>query len=490
MIIKKMRSLVKKKGLVGLAVKLSERIRYKAATIKYMREKALTDEEYERQSDITEGKDVLISVCVPVFNPVEEHFRAMLESVVFQSYGNWELCIADGSTNECDFVRKIIETAGDSRIRYNKLDFNMGIVGNSNEAVTMASGEYIALLDHDDVLSLDALFELKKAIDQGADFIYSDEASFSKSTVHPDIIHFKPDYSMLNLRGNNYICHLSCFKKQLFERCGGFRDGFDGSQDHDLIIRLCEKAERIYHIRRVLYFWRVHAGSVAMDISAKPYCVVTGKRAVESHLKRMKLSARVETPTNGAHYVVRYASSVEPTMLNSISNINGVTADYIVVARRGIVTDNRTINELAQYIWQDNVGLVSAMAIKDKHISSAGLRVRRGTLVQAQRGTSLSSDGYMHILNYAHEITAADGYCFAIRRSALERAGGFDESLPENERVPDMCFRLRELGYSIVLNPYARVQYEAEDINLSYKFRRKWRVRLTKGDEWLRDEVY
>ena len=143
--------------------------------------------------------------------------------------------------------------------------------------LSLQTGEYIALLDNDDVLAPDALFEIRKAIDTGADFnINRSKLVFLKNINSPDIIHFKSDFSIDNLRGNNCICHLSAFRKSLFTSVGGFRLGYDGSQDHDLILRLCENARKIHHIPKVLYNWRVHGGSVASDISIKPYCIVTG----------------------------------------------------------------------------------------------------------------------------------------------------------------------------------------------------------------------
>nr|MCR4924051.1 glycosyltransferase family 2 protein [Lachnospiraceae bacterium] len=175
----------------------------------------------------------------------------------------------------------------DKRIVYKKLEKNEGISGNTNECYKMATGDYIGLFDHDDILHPCALYEYMKVIcNEGADYVYCDETTFKGEDINDMVtLHFKPDFAIDNLRANNYICHFSVFSRELVDEAGLFRSEFDGSQDHDMILRLTKRANKIVHVPRILYYWRSHAGSVASDINAKSYAIDAAKRAVAAHLK-------------------------------------------------------------------------------------------------------------------------------------------------------------------------------------------------------------
>ncbi len=455
-VVKKILSYGKERGIRSLAIKLKERLEYKKATDRYMKSHIINHDELEAQKNTKYKRDTLISICVPLYNTKREYLEQMLRSVIDQSYPHWELCLADGSSGGYTYIEAIVKGIGDKRIKYKKLSVNKGIVENSNEACAMAYGEYIALLDHDDVLSPDALYYIKKEIDKGADFIYSDEASFSRSVKKPDIIHFKPDFSIFDLRGNNYICHISAFKKTLFDAVGGFRQGYDGSQDHDLILRLCEKATNIAHIPRVLYFWRVHPDSVAMDISAKPYCLTTGIRAVQSHLERMKIKAEVTNAAeNASVYRVKYYTNIKPAVINDIENIKGVTNEYIIVVRPEITVSADSLTEICRILQLEGVGMVGGMVKEKGRIKYATLKTEGNRLVSEYENTSVLSDGYMKRLKYAQSAEALPCRFFGIRRSVLEGMGYFNEDMWEDDKTVDMCRRLRKCGYEIVFDPYA-----------------------------------
>ncbi|MBO7338758.1 MAG: glycosyltransferase family 2 protein [Lachnospiraceae bacterium] len=234
---------------------------------------------------------VKISILVPLYNTPKEFLVEMIESVTGQTYANWELCLADGSDKEHAYVGETcLEYAAkaDGRIVYKKLDKNMGISGNTNACLTLASGEFIGLFDHDDVLHPSVLYEYVKAInEQGADYLYCDEITFKSGDVNKMLtLHFKPDFAPDNLRANNYICHFSVFSRELLDGTELFRTQFDGSQDHDMILRLTDNAKKIVHVPRVMYYWRSHAGSVASGIEAKPYAIAAAKGAVAEHLKK------------------------------------------------------------------------------------------------------------------------------------------------------------------------------------------------------------
>lgn len=253
-----------------------------------------------------------ISVVVPVYNPPAEFLEAMIASVREQTYANWELCLADGASS-APHVRPMLEkaAAGDSRIRAVFLPANNGIVGNSNAAIRIASGEFIALLDHDDTLAPFALHEIAAAINAQpeADFLYSDEDKLDRQgrRVEPN---FKPDWSPETLLARNYICHLVAIRRTLFEAIGGFRPGFDGAQDHDLVLRATEAAKQIVHIPRVLYHWRMHEQSTAANKGSKTYAFDAGKRAVADALTRRGIDASVhDGAVLGTYHVVYHLRS-------------------------------------------------------------------------------------------------------------------------------------------------------------------------------------
>ena len=232
----------------------------------------------------------LISILVPLYNTPKNFLKEMIDSVKWQTYDNWQLCLADGSDESHAYVEEycLKESEADSRITYKKLERNEGISGNTNRCFELAKGEYIALFDHDDILHPSVLFEYVKVINEKhADYIYCDETTFHKGSVDKMItMHFKPDYAIDNLRANNYICHFSCFDRKLLEGEELFRSKFDGSQDHDMILRLTDKAKNIVHVPKLMYYWRSHAGSVASDINAKSYAIEAAKGAVADHLTR------------------------------------------------------------------------------------------------------------------------------------------------------------------------------------------------------------
>lgn len=257
-------------------------------------------EEALRQRETVFEQRVKFSILVPLYNTPEKFLTDMVDSVKKQTYENWELCLADGSDHEHAYVGEICKryAKDDKRIIYHVLDHNYGISGNTNECLKLATGDYIGLFDHDDVLHPAALFEYAKAInEEGADYIYCDEITFEGDSIdHMIVLHFKPDFAIDNLRGNNYICHFSAFSRELLDEAGVFRSQYDGSQDHDMILRLTAKAKKVYHVPKALYYWRSHKASVAQDINAKTYAVDAAKRAVHDHILEVYgMDAKVES---------------------------------------------------------------------------------------------------------------------------------------------------------------------------------------------------
>lgn len=266
---------------------------------------------FRQQSSVVFEKEIKFSILVPLYNTPINYLKEMINSVKNQSYNNWELCLADGSDASHDYVEKYCSSiaSSDSRIIYKKLKENKGISANTNECIKLASGNYIALFDHDDVLHPSALFECAKAIcEQNADYVYTDEVVFLGNNIKKIInYHFKPDFAPENLLANNYICHFSVFDSKLIEQTGVFRSEFDGSQDHDLILRLTQCAENIVHIPKILYYWRSHSNSVAMDINSKKYAINAGIGVVQDYLNNNGIIATVESsPAFPVIYKINY----------------------------------------------------------------------------------------------------------------------------------------------------------------------------------------
>ena len=241
-----------------------------------------------RQSK-TQPQGPLISIVVPLYNTPLPFLTELLDSVVNQTYRNWELCLVDAGQDEKVGQAVAARMAQDSRIRYQKLAKNDGIAGNTNAGFALARGEYIALLDHDDILHPCALWYAAQAIVQeGADFVYTDEVTFEGKVENTTLYHLKPDFMLDNLRANNYICHLSVFQAALLQAAGGGERGeYNGSQDYDLYLRLTEQAQKIVHIPHVLYYWRSSPTSVASGIEAKTYCIEAAIKALYAHYARL-----------------------------------------------------------------------------------------------------------------------------------------------------------------------------------------------------------
>ncbi len=287
-------------SLKGIARKLNAKMIERQARAQHGTAGFPEIEEAARQRLHKFDREVKFSILMPLYNTPEKFLRQAIESVMDQTYEGWELCLADGADEEHAYVEQICREYMERdkqylrpssslycRILYKKLPKNEGISGNTNACLSMSSGNYIALFDHDDVLHPCVLYEYMKMIcEKGADYIYCDEATFKGSGTIDDMItlHFKPDYAPDNLLANNYICHFSAFARRLLDGTELFRSEFDGSQDHDMILRLTSRAKCVVHVPKLLYYWRSHAGSVASDINAKSYAIEAAKGAVAAHL--------------------------------------------------------------------------------------------------------------------------------------------------------------------------------------------------------------
>lgn len=236
-----------------------------------------------------------ISIAIPLYNTPISYLEELLASIVGQTYENWELCLADGST-KAEVGNYICTKYGtDKRIRYQKLSENLGIAGNTNAAVDMATGDYVMLCDHDDLVAVNALYEMVLELnkDPEIDIVYTDEDLVNSDSTEFSSPRFKPDFNLDFLRSINYICHIFMVRKKILDEVGCFREEFDGAQDYDFILRCCEKTNKICHIPKVLYHWRAHENSTAGNPESKQYAIDAGKRALEEHYERVGLDAEV-----------------------------------------------------------------------------------------------------------------------------------------------------------------------------------------------------
>lgn len=325
---------IKRNGLVAAIHAISERMNDKA----YLSYDFVDISEEERLNQLSRGLEykTSFSIAVPAYETPEEYMKALIDSVVRQTYASWELVIADAS--KTDIVKNTVDKYVDKRIKYVKLEVNKGISGNTNEALKYCSNEYVALLDHDDVITQDALYEMAKAISENREkgitlqMLYSDEDKTNAENTEFFQVHKKPKFNLDLILSNNYICHFLVIKADLIRSCG-LRSEYDGAQDYDLILRCISKIRKdsneegtaspedvIFHIGKVLYHWRSHKNSTALNPKSKEYAYAAGQRAIEDFLKRENIKATVkELPPVGFYY-----TEYEPDIFTQRSDVGAV----------------------------------------------------------------------------------------------------------------------------------------------------------------------
>lgn len=321
------------------------------------------ESELEKQRKHRFTYEPLISVAVPAFRTPETFLIQMVESLLAQTYSNWELCIANGSPEDT-VMKGVLEQymKKDSRIRVSELTENKGIAGNTNAALEMAEGEFVGLLDHDDLLAPNALYEVVRALetDRELDAVYTDEDKVTTELDEHFQPHLKPDFNLDLLRSNNYICHFFVVRRSVVKKAGGFRQEFDGAQDHDFIFRCVETARKVGHIPEILYHWRTHKASTADNPASKMYAFDAGKRAIEAHLERTGTEGVVTHTPDLGFFRVKYPVQGNPlvsiiipnkdekeTLKDCIESIRKKTEyeNYEII----IVENNSTTEEIFQY---------------------------------------------------------------------------------------------------------------------------------------------
>lgn len=413
-------------GPRGVLHKLDYKKREREAMKQFGTESFPTPEQAATERATVFPNMVKISILVPLWNNQRQFQIEMLDSVLNQTYENWELCLADGSDAEHAYIGEIckeyVEKSG-GRVVYQKLEKNGGIAGNTNACLAMATGEYIGLLDQDDILHPSVLYEYVKAInEQGADYLYCDETTFKSGDInHMLTMHFKPDYSPDNLRANNYICHFSVFARSLLDGSELFRSKFDGSQDHDMILRLTDNAKKIVHVPRLMYYWRCHAGSVASGIEAKPYAIEAAKGAVAEHLRKHGFE----------HFKIESTRAFE-TIFRIRYQILGNPKISIVIANKDHAEDlRRCVSSVADKSTYDNYEIIivennsATQEIKDYYSQLLGREYEQALAEAAGdetvKGTPLrSEDGKITIVTYRGEFNYSAVNNLGVRNASGE----------------------------------------------------------------------
>ena len=450
----------------------------------------------------TREEKVLFSLLVPLYNTPEAFLREMIASVQGQFYSRWELCLADGSDGDHGRVEEICRAyaAQDPRICYRRLPQNLGISGNTNECLKMATGEYIALFDHDDLLHPCALYEAARAIEaQGADFVYTDEATFlSPDPARITLLHYKPDFAPDNLLANNYICHFTVFSAGLLRETEAFRSAYDGSQDHDLILRLTARARRIAHIPRVLYLWRAHPQSTASGVGVKGHAVDASQRAIRDFLSPQSVEIstvreglniyRIDWPLTADMADVAVIPAPDAAAVNRA--LQGCAAEYVLLlSPQAEPLDAQSIRAMLNYAQRPDVGAVGAKLHDQGRITHAGVAVGidgRKPVDYPYRGKPADEVGYMGRLSYAQDVTAVSGQCLMLRRALLDQVGGPEEASGALWDI-DLCLRLREAGYLNVFTPFAVTRCPAAPAPTQEelcRFAARWQARIAAGDPY------
>jgi len=319
----------------------------------------------------------------------------MIESVIAQTYSNWELCLVDGSDDTHSNIMYVckVYAMNDKRIKYQKLNKNLGISENSNKAIEMSGGDYIGLLDHDDALHPSALYEIMKVIcENDSDFIYTDEAIFS-SNGKITLRHYKPDYAVDTLYSYNYISRFTVFSRTLMDKAGVFRSEFDGSQDYDLILRYTHIAAKVSHISKLLYFHRIREKS---NIDKKLNVISSAEKAITEHLKTRGIQAQVESKIKlPGYYRVVYELTEKPQVSIIIPNKDNVSLlrnclssimekttydNYEIIIVENNSADNATLSFYKELKRYDNVHIVNweGKEFNFSEICNMGYRCAKG----------------------------------------------------------------------------------------------------------------
>lgn len=481
-------------------------------------------EELEAQREEQWAYAPLVSIVVPTYETDETFLRQLLDSVLGQTYPHLELCLADGS--QTGKVEQVVRSYQDPRIVYRRLEQNGGISENTNCGFAMASGEYLALLDHDDLLAANALYEMVKALNEVSprpDMLYSDEDKMVGDSAAYCDPSFKPDYNEELLRRNNYICHFLLFSRKLLEEAGGLDSAYDGAQDHEFVLRCRKHGARFHHIPKILYHWRIHPSSTAYDPGSKLYAYENGKKAILAYLRSQGVEAEVGLTKDLGVYQVSYlrnrrmrvailsdtrdhamalkasAGKSKGTEIScydmpDISNqgIEGADADFILLARHWMVPKGGDwLERLLAFCQEGRVGAVSgSIQTPRRRIIQNGMKVsREGKVSPLFEGLPEIYRGYCHRADIPANVSTLTLDFVLLSKKAWEEAGKFTEGLSPTAQEVDFFARMRACGYEAVCDSRVKVicheghrkGYGMEPGELE-RLKKKWGGQWQRGD--------
>ncbi len=538
----------------------------------WLKQHSASKQDLEQQRKTTFPYAPLISFVIPLYNTPERFLHALIDSILAQTYPNFEICLADGSSTSgpSDFLKK--QYPREPRIRLLHLEKNEGISENTNAAIRMAEGEFLVFSDHDDFLEPDALYEMVRLLNQDPDLdiIYTDEDLSDEEGKHFHSPRLKPDFNPDLLRSINYICHLLMVRTAIANETGLLRSQCDGAQDYDFLLRLIEQTDRVGHIPRVLYHWRAHSESTAGNQDSKQYAIDAGMLALKEHYARLGYEADVKytgifilyqmclalkseplvtilipnkdntdildtcvrsiyEKTDYPNYeilVVENNSTEETTfryyqeMQNQHENFRVVTyqgefnysainnfgaqsarGDYILFLNNDTeVISPYWIREMLGFCQRENTAAVGAkLYYADDTVQHCGVVVGIANFAgHIHPFSSRQDSGYLGRLKAVQDISAVTAACILVKRSVFEEIGGFYEGLAVSLNDVDLCLRMREKGYLIVLDPRVEL-YHYESKTRGYEntpekqerfkkeillFRERWKDFLDQGDPY------
>lgn len=493
---------IKKNGLFATAKKIKRKLDEENAYKIWQEKNRLDDNLLELQRRYLFKEDYKFSIVVPVYRTNAEYLIAMIDSIKAQTYSDWELCIVDASEykpGENKETINIIEKylANDKRIKLRVLEDNHGISANTNAAIEMATGDFIVFADHDDMLAPDALFECAKVLEHesGIDIIYSDEDKIDAGGTKRFQPYFKPDFNIDLLRANNYICHLFVVRMSIAKSVGFLNPNLDGAQDYDYILRCVEETDSIYHIPKILYHWRCHENSTAENPDSKLYAFNAGKKALEDHIKRQKIDAKVEEgPYHGTYHIIyRYNETTPITIIVVGDRINDkacvdsiecsskyvnknylfietkeqikeivkdIQTDYIwIINSRYKVMSFKCIEEMLGYITRPELGAVGAKICKKKYILQAGIDVDQGgSVIYPFKGYGRTEAGNFNRLVSTRDCYSVSTDCVMLDKRVLLSMIKPDMDENENDLETILGMTLKKLNKYAVYNPYIEIE--------------------------------
>lgn len=402
-----------------------------------------------------------ISIAVPLYNTRPAFLTALTDSLLAQTYANWQAVLYDGGSTDPQTLSALEELPDDPRLQLIRAGENRGISGNTNAAIAHCTGAYVALCDHDDVLAPDALWHAAQAVQANhPDLIYTDEDKLTEDgRIHTDA-HIKPDFSPDSLRSGNYVCHLMVIRRDVLDAVGGLRPAFDGSQDHDLALRVTERGGTICHIPRVLYHWRTVGTSMSHQHLAR--CQDAAARAVTEHMARIGWpgTCTVEDGFLRLRYelrglsveVIRVPAHASAAWLNQAAQASA--AEVLLFADERLRLSDGFADELLMYAQRPDVGAVTPQIVDHRgRVLHAGYELQGGKLTSPHRGLPAYSGGWHGHNRTSCNVDAVSPLCFMIRRAAFQP---IPDSADMAQDMADWCAELQQQRLRHVYTPHAR----------------------------------